>query len=240
MGDEYSDNYAYFIAGGKTLAAIEKYLDDKANVRQRLDAIAREFGAQDIFGYEFDAHMIFDRQPADHPALRLVEREGSDENPSYLYQVDAATPEGRALLARIGDIPQTDIGQQVFARRLMGAATVETNPDNLRQSYGNGINNHYNEGASATAATFSKYGETYVVSVPRVVRGIFNAASKKALEEKGHSQVAGYVYDWQTPPDCQPIPLSKVIELREREKGDQLTPRAVMRPTAVSARKPKA
>jgi hypothetical protein len=84
----------------------------------------------------------------------------------------------------------------------------------------------------ATAATFTKYGDTYVVSVPRVIRGIFNEASAKASEKDGYTQAAGYRYENWTPPDSVQIPYSKTIELREQQLGDQLKPVTVMKSVA--------
>ena len=79
--------------------------------------------------------------------------------------------------------------------------------------------------------TFDKIGDTYVVSVPRVIRGVFNAASAKASKEDHYDQAAGYTFEWWSPPDSTQIPYSKLVELREKEKGDQLVPRTVMQKT---------
>jgi len=226
LGAEYSTDYAYFIAGGRTLAAIESYLDDKKNSKALRAAIAQDVGALDVIGYKGrDASLVFDHA-VENPALTPDDVSGAGQR--YYYRPDETTPEGKALIARIDDIPDFDMTHSVFARRLMGVEEVATNPDNLQDSFGN-ANRNYAEGATARAASFSQYGDTYVVSVPRTVRGIFNEASRKSSEEEGYTQAAGYVYDWATPPDSQPIPYSKVVELQEREKGDQLAPRTVMR-----------
>lgn len=222
FGSEYSSQYAYFIAGGKTLEAIKKYESDKVNAKQLLKAIGDEYGAQDIFGYGSGAHLTFDK-PVNHPALKFSKQYDSG---SYVYDVDPNTPEGQALLDRIGDIPQMEFTFHTFAKRMTGKAEISTNPDHLRESYGSS-SSHYRVGGTAMSAMYRKYGETYVIEVPRIIRGVFNDASKKASEDDGYTQAAGYTYEWWSPPDSTPIPYSKTIELREQALGDQLNPASV-------------
>lgn len=224
LGQEYSNDYAHFIAGGSTLDAIKKYEADKENVQGMYADIVKDLGAKDFSGMRRNPYFSF-AAAVENPALTFAKQ---DKSGDYVYSLNATTPEGRALQDKLKDVPDFDLGQRVFAKRVTGAEQVSTNPDNLDPGYGY-QNSHYGENALATSATFSKYGDTYVVSVPRTVRGIFNEASAKASKEDHYEQAAGYTYEWWIPPDSTPIPYSKVIELQEKEKGDQLAPRSVTR-----------
>ncbi|MCC7036957.1 MAG: hypothetical protein IT560_06565 [Alphaproteobacteria bacterium] len=231
FGDEYSSDYAYFIAGGTTLAAIKKYEADSADTKGMQAAIAKEYGAKEFTGVGERGYLVFDN-PVENPALVLhtVYKSGG-----HVYRPNTDTAEGRALQEKFADVPEFDLSHHVFAKRLTGAETVATNPDHLRPSSGPVGIGHYNENATSSAASFRKYGDTYVVSVPRVIRGIFNEASAKASVEDNYTQAAGYTYERWTPPDSTEIPYSKVIELQEKQKGDQLAQHSVKRKIAVSA-----
>lgn len=228
FGNEYSSDYAYFIAGGRTLATIKQYEANKANIKGLYAEIVDELGAKDTVGLGGNSHFTFD-EPVSNPALKF---DGKNKSGEYSYTPNPETPEGRNLRARLEDVPEFDLGQVIFARRLTGAEKTSTNPDKLKQGYGY-KNSHYEENSVMTSATFEKYGDTYVVSVPRTIHGIFNAASAKASIDEHYEQAAGYTYQWWTPPDSTPIPYSKVIELQEKEKGDQLTERSVTKKVAV-------
>ncbi|MDI1227448.1 MAG: hypothetical protein PSY14_07175 [bacterium] len=227
FGEEYLTDHAYFIAGGATLAVIEKYEADRANTKGLQDAIAKEYGAKKFSGLGDSGYLVFDTA-VDHPALKLDEVYKSGD---HVYAANRTTPEGRALQEKFSAVPDFDLTQSIFARRLTGAKTVVTNPDNLHDSGGYG-NHHYREKHATTAATFQKYGDVYVVSIPRTVRGTFNAASAKASVEDRYQQAAGYTYEWWTPPDSRQIPYSRVVEMEEKEKGDQLARRSVTKKIA--------
>lgn len=223
LGREYYNDYAYYIAGGKTLAAIKQYLSDVENADELTKALAREFGADDAKGASYDFTLFASKQLPDNPAYKF-ESGPREHSPGWKYVVNLETPEGRALRERYEDIPQYGgLSSRIFARRLTGSETVLTNPDHLRQSFGY-ENRHYSDKAEASAASFQKIGDTYLVSVPRVIRGIFNEESAKASKEDHYEQAAGYAINWWTPPDSTQIPYSKVIEMLENEKGDQLAP----------------
>ena len=76
----------------------------------------------------------------------------------YVYSPNSPTPDGRALLERLEDVPDFHLGLRIFAKRLTGTEQIRTNPDKLRQSYGY-KNSHYDENTVATSATYSKYGD---------------------------------------------------------------------------------
>lgn len=192
---------------------------------------SRRNTAKKFSGFGSVGYLLFDNA-IDHPALKLDEVYSSGE---HAYAPNRATPEGRALQEKIADVPEMDLTQRIFAKRLTGVASVLTNPDNLHDS-GSYARSHYDEKATATAATFEKYGDTYVVSIPRTIRGTFNEASAKASVEDRYTQAAGYTYEWWTPPGSREIPYSKVIELQEKEQGDQLFRRSVTKKTAAYAR----
>ncbi len=154
FGEEYSSNDAYFIAGGATLAVIEKYETDRANTQGMQAAIAKEYGAKKFTGFASSGYLVFEN-PVTHPALLLEEVYKSGE---HVYRPNRATPEGKALQAKFDDVPEFDLTQEVFARRLTGVEKIATNPDDLQQnSYGSG--GHWSEKNTATAASFTKYGE---------------------------------------------------------------------------------
>tara|TARA_R110002124_G_scaffold141145_6_gene305557 strand:- start:509 stop:1237 length:729 start_codon:yes stop_codon:yes gene_type:complete len=228
FGQEYSDHYAHFIAGGRTLEIIKKYEADCENPQPLLDEIAREYGALSLKGGRYNATFRF-AEKTTHPALTFMqEKTEKDGKTVYLYDINTDTPEGLALYDKMEDIPSgLEMTYALFAKRLTGQKDVPTNPDHLRDPSGRSDNGHYGLEHTTTAAMYRKYGETYVVSVPRTIRGVFNAASKKESEEKGYPCAAGYRYEWLTPADSTPIPYSKVIELREKTLGDQLVPRRV-------------
>ena len=227
FGQEYADHYAHFIAGGRTLEIIKQYEADCENPQPLLDKLAREYGAESLKGGRYNATFRFTEKTT-HPALTFMqEKTEKDGTTVYLYDINTETPEGLALYDKMEDIPSgLEMTYALFAKRLTGQKDVPTNPDHLRDQYIND-NGHYGLNHTTTSAMYRKYGDTYVVSVPRTVRGVFNAASKKESEEQGYSCAAGYRYDWFTPPDSKPIPYSKVVELREKTLGDQLAPRRV-------------
>ncbi|TVQ84927.1 MAG: hypothetical protein EA357_01675 [Micavibrio sp.] len=241
FGEEYFNNYAHFIAGGRTLEIIKQYEADCENPEAALQKLAAEYGAKDVWG---GGDTFVFAQKTTHPAFGEEEESRDPEgNLRYLYRIDHTTQEGRALQDRLDDIPsRLGFGTfSIFARRLTGEKEIATNPDFLRHprdtSYGN--SGDFREGATTTAATYRKYGDTYIVSVPRTVRGVFNEASAKESEEEGYPVAAGYKYEWFMPPDSTPVPYSKVVELREKELGDQLAPRRVPGSvTAFPSRKP--
>ncbi|MDE1152780.1 MAG: hypothetical protein PW788_09610 [Micavibrio sp.] len=223
FGKEYSTDYAYFIAGGKTLDAIKQYEADAANPQQAFLKIAQSYGAEAFFGSAYMAAFVFANETSS-PAFKdgTATADGKFE-----YAANSATPEGKKLLAELANVPDMDLTHRAFARRLTGTEYAPTNPDKLYEDAGSS-HSHYSENHSAVAASFSKYGDTYVVSVPRVVRGIFNEAAQKAPDER-YTNTIGYTYEWLTPADSTPIPYSKVIELREQTLGEQLTPRVTAR-----------
>ncbi|TNE28797.1 MAG: hypothetical protein EP349_07450 [Alphaproteobacteria bacterium] len=226
FGQEYADQYAHFIAGGRTLEIIKQYEADCENPQLLLDDIAREYGAESLKGGRYNATFRF-AEKTTHPALEFMqEKEEQDGSTVYLYDINTETPEGAALYDKMADIPSgLEMTYALFAKRLTGQQDVATNPDHLRdQSYTSG---HYSLEHKTTSAMYRKYGDTYVVSVPRTVRGVFNVASEKDSEENGYPCAAGYRYEWFTPQDSTPIPYSKVVELREKTLGDQLAPRRV-------------
>jgi len=234
LGKEYSSDYAYFIAGGKTLETIKQYESDVANEKQLRAALAQELGGKDITGSRFEATLYSDKEITAPPGFTL-ERKPEGKSKLWAYKADRKTAEGRAVIERLEEIPQFDLGRRIFAKRLTGATEVLTNPDNLHQAFGDS-NSHYDQKRTTWTASFSKYGETYVVSVPRTVRGIFNEESKRASIEDHYDQAAGYTYYWFTPPDSKEIPYSKLIELQEKEKGDQLAQRTIKAKIAAFSR----
>jgi hypothetical protein len=228
LGKEYFSNDAYFIAGGRTLAAIKEYEQDKENAKKLQQQLAQDYGAASFHGIGSNGYFTFDT-PTSHPAF-MIDKSMTNGQKHY-YTINHETAEGQALQAKLDRIPDADITHTVFALRLTGTKIVRTNPDDLRQDFGY-TNNHYGLGQSATAASFRKYGDVYVVSVPRVVRGIFNEESKAASLSDRYNQAAGYTYEWWTPADSTPIPYSAVVALQEQARGDQLTPRSVMKAIA--------
>ncbi len=227
FGAEYSDRaYAHFIAGGRTLDIIIKYEEDKKNAKETVEALRQELRATNIF---FLNTFLFDHK-IDDPRFVLNEKHSHLEESDFNYAITHATPEGRAFQARVDDIPFLPGDYKIFARRLTGTEEVHTNPDHLKdhRSIGSGIG--YGDCATV-AATYEKYGDIFVVSVPRVIHGIFNEVSRAQDKEyhfTGDVRMSdGYRYDWFTPPDSTPIPWSKVIELQEKELGDQTAPREV-------------
>lgn len=228
LGKEYSTNHAYFIAGGKTLETIEKYIHDSEHYSEIVDGIAAEYGAKDVVGSRYEVSFFFENE-VNIPGLKLDRppKENKEDGPSWVYDADADTPEGQAIMERFADLPHLDLTQRIFAKRLTGVQEVPTNPDNLQEGFGSDTPDHYRENAMATAATFSKYGDVYVVSVPRTIHAYYDEASKEASVKHSFNVAAGYTYDWFTPPDSVEIPYSKVIELGEAELGDQLEKRTV-------------
>jgi len=228
FGAEYLRNYADFIADGRTLEIIKKYEDDKKNSKVLLAKVADDYGAKEVFGTSC-ASFTLDHKTNDPALVFDKEYGGKDGKPKiYSYNVNQKTPEGKALQARLDDIPDFEWTFRIFAKRLTGAENVPTNPDNLYNESGYGIDDHYKPENTLQAATYSKYGDQYVVEVPRTVHGIFNAASQKKPKKDEPKTAIGYNYEWFTPPDSHPIPDSKVSELREKELGDQTKPRKVM------------
>jgi len=234
FGAEFSDQYAHFIAGGRTLELIRKYEEDEENAKATIDALKEELGATYIV---FPYYYVFDHEIED-PRFVLNEKDSDPQSPSFCYEINWDTPEGRSFQERVDDIPHMSPTYTIFARRLTGTEEVYTNPDHLSNPQDSGSGN-YSKYATVSAM-YGKYGDTYVVSVPRIIHGIFNEASQ-ALDKKYHftrgtAKVSdGYHYDWFTPPDSEPIPYSKVIELREKELGSQTTPREVKGVQAISS-----
>lgn len=225
FGQEYADHYAHFIAGGRTLDIIKQYEADKKNPQPLKDALAKEYGAVSMSGGKYSALFTFTEETK-HPALILFDTKEKDGKTSYRYEANEETAEGKALLEKLANIPDLELGYSLFAKRLTGQEDIKTNPDRLREpNYGG--SGPYSEDYSTTAAIYRQYGDTYVVSVPRRIRGVFNEASEKESKEKGYKIAAGYRYEWFTPPDSTPVPYSKVVELREKTLGDQLAPRRV-------------
>lgn len=217
---QYLDKSAHFIAGGRTLEIIKKYEYDQEHWKEAYAAIAKEFGANELHGNRFLPFFLFDN-PVSNPALDAGEADKTrDGKTVYLYKVNPDTPEGKALMQRIGDIPKNELGFHLFAKKLTGQENTPVNPDNLEDPQAAKPNAYYPHPNYANteydAAIYRKYGDTYVVSTPLVVRGIFNDAAKKEAE--------GYTYEWFTPPDSEQIPYSKVVEIREKALGDQLKP----------------
>ncbi|HYD17434.1 MAG TPA: hypothetical protein VEF76_03015 [Patescibacteria group bacterium] len=226
FGRDYSDSNAYFIAGGKTLALIQKYEYERENAVEIIKGIAQEYGAARADSNSEGAFFTFNA-PVNHPLFGDARPLGKNGVAGWIYKVQD-TEEGRALTARLAEIPDFDLTHTQFAKRLTGREQTDTNPDHLRNPEGYGGASDRRE----TAASFQKYGDTYVVSVPRVMRGIFNEAAAKLSAENHVPMAAGYTYEWFTPPDSVQIPYSKVVELREKAQGDQLAPRTVTRPIA--------
>ncbi len=232
FGKEFSDQDAHFIAGGRTLELIRKYEEDERNAKDTVENLRQELGASFL---AFPYYYLFDHEIAD-PRFVLDDKDKKSETRTYV--INNETPEGRAFQERVDDIPHLSLTFKIFARRLTGAEEIHTNPDHLKDS-ASGSSHSYGEYAT-TAATYRKYGDVYVVSVPRVIHGVFNEASQ-ALDKQYHfdgkraRMSDGYRYDWFTPPDSEPIPYSKVIELREKELGSQTEPRAVKAEGIVSS-----
>lgn len=221
--EEYLSTHAFFIAGGRTLEVIKKYEDDVNNHMDLLKEVAQQMGAKEYLLTVF----TFDHEIDPHPALQKLKRviplaKGEKET-EYCYCINENTEEGRLLREQIeNDTPSNVSGPEIFAKRLFGTAKVTTNPDNLFDYKRDNLpEDHYRAEYQVPAASYHKYGEIYVVAVPRTVRGIFNQVSEDPNERDYHYVTEGYRYEWATPPDCQPISYSQVIALRENEAGDQ-------------------
>ena len=221
LGSEYSDSYAHFIAGGKTLAVIRKFEDDCKNHKQLIQNIADEYGAKRVWP---ELQLFLFEHETNHPALKLEEHDA--KSGTYEYTVDEATPEGKALAERFKDTPSgLTLTFRIFAHRLTGTEETERNPDKII-THSN--NDTYGKDKTTTSAIYYKYKDTYVVSVPITVKAIFSEAAKNSEDHGGH--IIGHSYDWFTPPDSQQIPSSKVVELQEKAKGDQLIRHKVIYP----------
>jgi hypothetical protein len=231
FGSEYSDDHVHFIAGGRTRALIEKYIWEKENADKVLEGIAKEYGGIAATGGAGEGASMLFAAPTDNPLFTGGEPDSYKGQKAYYYKVNTALPEGKALAGRINDVPKWELGFNRFAKRLTGAETVNANPDDLRD-FGGGEGRMYGSEYGTLSAYYRKYGDTYVVSVPRVLRGVFNEASEKLSQENRVKMSAGYTYEWFTPPDSTQIPYSKVIELREQELGDQLKPQVASKPVA--------
>lgn len=213
FGKEYFTQTAYFLARGRTLDIIKKYEADKASAKQDLAQIAAEYGAVEIYPALEEA---CSKQTLDPDIFE--NREGNS------YRIRRDTPAGQALLERIADIPDTDWHQHIFAKRLSGAKETKLNPDNIDE-YGE---RHYELNKTDTAARFSRIGDEYVVQVPRVLRAVFDASAKHHPKDSPCGTMCeSHRFEWFTPPDSEPIPYSKMTELREREMGDQTVQRTV-------------
>jgi len=99
----------------------------------------------------------------------------------------------------------------------------------------------YGVRVAALSATLIKYGDTYIIEVPRTIRGIFNAASEaatKELELDAGNKIkiaSGFKYEWFTPQDAEAIPYSEVVKLQEQQKGDQTKPQQVKAKNSIMA-----
>lgn len=214
FGKEYSSDNAYFIAGGRTLELIKKYEEDQKNPDALFDAIAHEYGAKKQYSGQI---FMFD-QETKNPAFKLDIYGSKDE---WVYIVNEETPEGRALEERLKDVPFVN---NSFPKRLTGKADILVNPDNIDQEIHGST--PYAPGTTRYAAGYRQYGDIYVVSIPRTIHAVFNDASKR-YQDMGSNVAGGYRYEWFTPPDSQPIPYSKVVELKEKELADQTKPQQI-------------
>jgi hypothetical protein len=231
FGAEYSSDNAYFIAGGKALELIKKFEDDTKNSSNVVAAIGKEYGAKEMISSTI---FVFDQETSNPALIRLSNVFPSKE---YFYTVNAKTPEGRKLQERLDDIPHYVFNFELFSKRLTGAEKTATNPDRLIGDRTKPAAGYFGLGHTENAATFKKYGDMYVIQVPRVVRGVFNVSAKKA-PQKGAKMADGYKYEWFTPPDSTAIPYSKVIELQEKQKGLQTASRQVLSKITVRSANP--
>lgn len=230
IGWEYTDNDVHFIAGGRTLALIRQYEWDKANPDKVYARIAGEYGGIGAAGSAESAGVIF-AQAVDNQLFINPSPQQYKGTEAIYYSVNLELPEGRELAQRIEDVPAYELGFNRFAKRLTGAEETRINPDDLRDRGPGASSSPYNRDYDEViAASYRKYGDTYVVSVPRVVRGIFNDAAAPDPRDGDVRRASGYTFEWFTPPDSQQIPFSKVVELRESILGDQLAPRVVEKP----------
>jgi hypothetical protein len=220
FGKEYYTQTAYFLARGRTLDVIAKYEADKENSEKILEDIGTEFGAERALS---DGTFFSDRE-LDEAIFTLEKKYEHQGRDKYIYQARTDTAEGRTLLERVKDVPSLDLTQRIFARRLTGIAEVKLNPDNI-DHHGE---RHYYLNRTDIAATFSRIGTEYVVQVPRVLRAVFDASAKPYPENRPFGTMCeSHRFEWFTPPDSKAVPYSMVIELRERELGDQLAQRTV-------------
>jgi len=226
FGEEYLSNSAYFLAGGRTLEVIRQFENDVENRQALLDAIAHDYGANAVYGTERASFAASHKISS--PALVFTNAYGGEEGAlkTYYYEVNKATPEGRALQERLKDIPDR-AASLVFAKRLTGDDFTSRNPDKLMDREMRSTK-FGNDGDLTVAASYHKYGEVYVVEVPRTIRAIFTAASEKDSEKRHTQRAAGYRYEWFTPPDSEPLRDSQVLALREEtELCDQTKPQSV-------------
>lgn len=222
FGKEYTSNNAYFIAGGRTLALVKEYEEQKRSSFGPLDAIAADYGGIALQRDE-SGIKLFAFKKLDSEGLELKEfvDAPSAGTALYVYSPKADTPAGQAIIERVSNVPGP--ANEVFGKWLTGKQLTETNPDGLsdHENLGRG---HYYKGTELASATFERYGDAYVIAVPRVIRGVFNDEAKKLSKGGRFNISAGYTYEWFTPPDSTPIPYSKVVELQEQQLGDQLAP----------------
>ncbi len=231
FGDEYTSNDVHFIAGGRTLEFLKRYEWEKQNPDAALAEIAKEYGGIHAIGSGYEGASMLFVQPVNNPLFINQEPQSFKGKDTWYYTVNPDHPDAAALIERINAVPKYELGFNRFAKRFTGEESTFTNPDNLRDPDGYS-SSPYRIGGQANSAIYRKYGDTFVVSVPRVVRGIFNEASAKLSAEERVPMAAGHTFEWFTPPDSQQIPYSKVIELREQSLGDQLKARTVNKPVA--------
>ena len=261
FADDYSSPYAYFIAEGRSLEAIKKEEAFKANIDAMEEAIARDYGAD---RYEYGS-LYSDHPLPENPALALsmitatggglqpnlmYEKNSTYDGPKeYSYRANWHVPEGEALRDRMDSIPEyyrnVTFLMELFGKNEYGDLKVDytlINPDKLENPETHTTYTTFGDTNDASAAKWTKYGDTYVIAVPRTIRGIFNAASEKETAKLGLTDTkiaAGYRYDWFTPPGSKPIPYSEVLKLakkevpadialKEKETGDQTKPKKVM------------
>jgi hypothetical protein len=230
FGEEYTSNYAYFIAGGETLEIIEQFEKDAANRDALQNAIALEHGAKaveidGIHGFRF----LSDREIND-PAL-VFDKSYSGLDASKVYLINEKTDEGKALRARLDDVPSGIKDHACFAQRLLAdkdtdkdKAYVLTNPDRLLDDEGRGgYEGHYKVDNQKLAVSYSKHGNVYLVKVPHVIHGIgiqFNEAASDRT-------ATGYGYDWFKPPGSDAIPDYVALAIKQVGLGDQTKPQQV-------------
>jgi hypothetical protein len=206
----YASEYAYFIAKGESLRLIQEFEKDCANGEALYEQIRQEFGA------DFACpHFIVFNAAAQNPALK---HRRSREN-AFEYVPNPDTDEGRAFKDRLERTPWHGkaASMDVFAKRLTGAQRMNANPDKLEDMA---------SFSSEARSSYVEIGDAYVIKVPIVVRGIYEALLTHNGEE--FPVPVGLECSWFTPPDAEQIPHSAYLRLLEEQQGDQLTPRSVL------------
>jgi hypothetical protein len=81
-------------------------------------------------------------------------------------------------------------------------------------------------GSQQQAAFYYKAGGEYVIEVPRVLRAVFDKARAYPSEDSNYlTKCESYRVEWFTPADAEPVPYSRVVELQEKDRGDQTAQR---------------